>query len=496
MRLVLSNFEGLRKGLVNILILLLFSGNLDGQKLYFSNIPRLNSKAYYNKVIGENAGGVYILRFRDPDLKGGFSIERYSHNMDFIENENLELSKREYLLKVFTTDSGLVFVKLSNEKETSSITLLRTGFAIKDAKEMKTLYSSNRIEKGSDAVEVDYNIKREKIGIWISEVNKNDEREFQFLLADLNGHVLNKALYNTSSNHKTVELRQSCLSNSGCAAMIYAITRDEKRSTEPSHKEHFIVTTNLKGETHLNGMGDQKYFISSIGININEFNDRFVVSGLYDFKKPEGAHGVVSINFGAEDETLRPVFTPFDRKFVSGLIGSRLEQEGADPEKYKVRKIIPRDDAGHLLICEFFDITQQMETFYLNGVPQTSSKSVYNYNDLLLLAMDSLGNIEWRYKINKRQTSFASMAYLQSIGVYVNDKTVNIVYNDNSNQGNRVMHILLSRDGIVEQKIILNSENEYTAIIPLEGKQTGYNRYVTPVIQNRQTMLLQLVDEN
>jgi hypothetical protein len=136
-----------------------------------------------------------------------------------------------------------------------------------------------------------------------------------------------------------------------------------------------------------------------------------------------------------------------------------------------------------------------METFYLNGVPQTSSKSVYNYNDLFFVSFDSAGRIEWRHMVNKRQNSFSSMAYLQSIGIYVCEKNINIIYNDNSSQNNRVMHLKISRKGTLEQKIILNSDNEYTAVIPLEGKQTGYNRFVTPVIMNKQTMLLQLIDD-
>ena len=160
-----------------------------------------------------------------------------------------------------------------------------------------------------------------------------------------------------------------------------------------------------------------------------------------------------------------------------------------------MRKIVPRNDGGYLMVAENFEITQQMETFYLNGVPQTSSKSVYNYNDVILISMDSSGQMEWRHNINKRQSSFASMAYLHSMGIYVCENNVNLLYNDNSGQSNRVIHIRLARTGVLEQKIVLNSENEYTAIIPLEGKQTGYNRFVTPVMQNRQTLLLQVVDK-
>jgi hypothetical protein len=57
------------------------------------------------------------------------------------------------------------------------------------------------------------------------------------------------------------------------------------------------------------------------------------------------------------------------------------------------------------------------------------------------------------------------------------------------------MHVSVEDNGVLEQKIILNPENEYMAIIPLEGKQTGYNRFVTPLLQDRQTVLLQIITQ-
>lgn len=469
---------------------------LSGQKLYFSNIPRLNTKSYYNKVIGENAGGIYILRFRDPDLKGGFSIERYSHNMDFIESENLELGKREELVKVFTVDSGLVFIKYSADKESGSLSLLRTGFSVRSALGVSMLYQSATMEKGMDIIQADYDIQRRRIGIWVEEMSGNSDQEFVYLQSDINGNVLEKKRVNTGFNYRIATLGKSCISNDGIAVMVFSVVRDEKRETDPSRTEHFMISTAGSGDMELFGLGDHKFFLSSFEVTVNEFNKQFIISGLFDYKKPDAGHGVVTWFYSPGKGFPEGNFVPFDRKFVNLLIGARREQDGADPENFKVRKLIPRDDGGMLMICEFFEITQQMETFYLNGIPQTSSKNVYNYNDLLFISMDSTGKTEWRHKVNKRQNSFASMAYLQSVGVYVCEGNVNLVYNDNSNQSNRVMHIKLTRDGVMKQKIILNSDNEYTAIIPLEGKQTGYNRFVTPVMQSRQTMLLQLVDDN
>jgi len=455
----------------------------------------LNNRSYYNKVIGENAGGIYVLRFKEQDMHSGFSIERYSHNLDFIESENFELGKREKLLKVFTIDSGLVFVKSTFEKEFGKVTYLVSGFKPGNQILVREIYKGNRMERDEDHILVDYSNNRKIFSVWISERDENNNQQFQYLQNSIYGETLKRNVFNTGMPYREAEPDESVTMDNGSAALIFTRIQEDKRPTDPGAEEHFVLTLNSGNKMLVSGFGDSKFFIASLDIVANEFSQKFLISGFYDYKKPQGGHGLVTYYFTPEDSLIQGKFESFDRKFVSQLIGAKQEQDGQDPEKYFVRKLIPRDDGGYLLIGEYFDVTQQMETFYLNGVPQTSSKSVYNYNDIVLVSLDSAGSIEWRHNINKRQNSYASLSYMHSLGVYVCEHNVNLMYNDNSAQSNRVMHIRLSRDGMMEQKIILNSDNEYTAIIPMEGKQTGYNRFVTPIFQSRQTMLMQVVDD-
>lgn len=477
------------------MVLWCFGETAIAQKLYFSNIPRLNTKAYYNRVIGENAGGIYILRFRDQDLRGGFSIERYSHNMDFVQSEGFALGKNERLLKLYSTDSGLTFVKYTVSKNGSSVQMITCGFEMDLHGEGKEVYQNPDLRIQEDAIFASYSLDRKKLGIWIAESDDKNEARYMAILTNSNGDVLHSAKIATGKELKYAEIKNASTLNNGAMAMVFVFTNESKRIAEPGYKEHFIISKSAGESGVFCGLGDHKYFLADFDLEANEYENKFLISGFYDYKKPQTAHGIVTYKFGGGDSVVAGKQIPFDREFVSALIGAKPEDQGKDAENFYVRKIVPRNDGGYLMVAENFEITQQMETFYLNGVPQTSSKSVYNYNDVILISMDSSGQMEWRHNINKRQSSFASMAYLHSMGIYVCENNVNLLYNDNSGQSNRVIHIRLARTGVLEQKIVLNSENEYTAIIPLEGKQTGYNRFVTPVMQNRQTLLLQVVDK-
>lgn len=483
----------MKGALALILGFFLTADRLPAQKMYFSNIPRLNSKAYYNKVIGENKGGIYVLRFRDPDLKGGFAIERYSPTLDFLESTELEFGKREKLIKVFTTDSGLCFVKIGFTKSEAVVTLLRTGYSLRGKQQAIEIYRSSSIYRNNELIKVMYSLNRRSVAIWIAEPDADGFAKLLLYRSDGESNEFTQSTLLTRLNYRQVQFGKGAVSNQGESILILETTHDDRRRNDPNQEEHFLVSASKTNNPKLNGLGDHRFFLSSYEAEVNEFTGEFEITGFYDYKKREGASGVVRYRF-LGDSICQPEFQPFERRFVASLIGSKLENDGNSPEHFKVRKVIPRSDGGVLLVGEYFNVTQQMETFYLNGIPQTSSKSVYNYNDLIFISMDSAGNLEWQHHVNKRQSSFAGMSYLQSIGIYVCEKSVNLVYNDNSSQSNRVMHLKLTRDGVMESKIILNSENEYTAAIPMEGRQTGQNRFVTPLVQNRQTLLLQLID--
>jgi hypothetical protein len=494
-RVLESIFERLLHRTFIFAVLLACIAQVQAQKLYFSNIPRLNNKAVYNRVIGENAGGIYVLRFRDADLRGGFYVERYSHSLDFIESEDFELSKNEKLIRIYTTDSGLHYVVMRKNKEYTAIDLLHTSFKPGQLLGGTEIYRTSKLAAVDKPVMVAFSVNRKSTAIWVAE--KDEKNDAAYTCITVNDRAEVKYLHRciTPFESKYAEPSGAAVLNSGQSALIFEFSHEGKRSSDPAQKQHLIITADSALGTRFVGLGDHKYFLSDFEIVPDEFQKQFVIAGFYDYKKSTAAHGMVTLRCSATDTLLHTNFAAFDRKFVSNLIGAKQEEDGQDPENFFIRRMTPKSDGGYLIIAEYFEITQQMETFYLNGVPQTSSKSVYNYNDIILVSVDSAGAVQWRHVINKRQSSFASQAHLHSLGIYICEKSVHLVYNDNSGQNNRVMHVSVEDNGVLEQKIILNPENEYMAIIPLEGKQTGYNRFVTPLLQDRQTVLLQIITQ-
>lgn len=483
-----ANFEGL-KGLFlfGLLFCIRFAA---AQDMYFAANPRMTPAYTYSKVVGENAGGIYVMKYRDADIRRHFTLERYSHSLEFIDEQDYSLDKHDRLLKVFTRDSGMVFIIARKNKTITELLIYRLGFDIKKEPLEKSIGSAGQAESLED-IRCEYSINRQWCGIWVECAESSGKQRLNIFSFNLNSGFLYTKTISTPFDWKNTGIDEGSVGNHGETLCALLHEDNVRRLTDPASQQYVVYSTDTGKAYRSIELNAGKFFISGLELNRDEFAGKFVVCGFYDYKNAGAAHGFFTLQVSTDTQQLH--FEAFDRKLVASLIGAKDEEKGLEPEHFFIRKMVPRDDGGILVIAENYYVSQQLETFYLNGVPQTSSRNVYNYNDLLFIAIDSAGQAEWNYVHRKRQSSFANGSYYHSIGVYVCDSNVNLVYNENASQSNRVVHLRLDRDGRLEQKILFNSESAYTAIVPFEGKQTGYNRYVVPLLREKQTSLLKLV---
>lgn len=491
MQFGVANFEEL-KIFCSLLTLCLLNA-VQAQEMFFATNPRMTPSYNYSRVIGENAGGIYVLKYRDPEIRRHFTLERYSHSLEFADEQDYSLDKRDKLLKVFTRDSGMAFVIARKLKTQIEIIVYSLGYNIKEEPVERSIGTIQLAESLED-IRCEYSLNRNWCGVWVEIHSRENRQELAVLRYDLQRQEVKQSIVKMTEDWRSTRIDEAAIANNG-EAVCAAMNEDNlRRHADPSFQKYYVYFSGNGDKARILPLNEGKYFVTGLDIVRDEFSSRFVISGFYDYKNPGAAHGFFTMKVESDTQILQ--FQAFDRKWVAGLIGAKEAEKGLEPENYFIRKMVPRSDGGVLIIAENYYITQQLETFYLNGVPQTSSKNVYNYNDLIFLAVDSSGNNEWNYIHRKRQSSFSNGSYYHSIGVYVCDSSINVIYNENASQSNRVMHLKLDREGNLEQRILFNSDNVYTAIVPFEGKQTGYNRYVVPLLQEKQTLLLKLVQKN
>jgi hypothetical protein len=157
-----------------------------------------------------------------------------------------------------------------------------------------------------------------------------------------------------------------------------------------------------------------------------------------------------------------------------------------------IRKIIPRSDGGVFLISEKYFITRQSYTYYVNGFPQTNTRVVYNYNDVLLLSVKEDGFLEIGDVINKEQQSVSDGGYYSSIAYYINNDAIYTIYNADVNQEGDVLMNKFNVKGKSENKILVKAINASVLIIPSDCKQISANSLLACTIRDKRFTLMRI----
>lgn len=462
------------------------------QELYFSNNPKLNSKTFYSKVIGENSTGIYLLRFKDPDIKYTFSVDIFNHNLDFLESQDFKLSNGEQLEKIMTTDSGLILITHTQSRKNKKAELYYFRNGLKNIPKPIQLFLSPDFEK-TGAMHIQFNSNRTLFAIWIEQSNKGKNQKIQYYLVNHTGNILDSFSYSTKLEDQNCEIFSTELSNTGESAMLLCYEPeeiDQKRKWYAFYKKP-------KKELLVRYINEKKELkFQNLKIGINDFYNSLLITGFYSEKEQEKNQGIYIMELSDSLLETEPGIIEFTNEEKEKILGKKLKGSEDEMSDFFIRKIVARSDKGVILIAEQFKIQPQYETILINGSPQMRSTNIYFYGDIVAIALDSVGTMEWQQHIFKQQNSLAQNSHLSSLATVVCEKEIYMLYNDNNNIENRIVLWKLKRNGNLEQQILFKGNYAGTSIIPIEGKQIGYNRYVVPYQQNKDTQLLKIVFDN
>lgn len=467
------------------------------QELYFSNVPGIGSRAYYNKVIGENENGIYLLRFKDPEIRRLFVVEQYNHNLDFYAEQAYKIGRREKLVKAFTTDTSLMFVVYNQKLSKRGIDLYTLRKNIKEIGNPVNLLKSDKIESGTDAVTVEYDVQRRNFAVFTEEVDNANRQVINIYLFACSGRQIYKKQIELPENHRDVRIVQTAAGEYGEAACLLEIeSAGEFSFLEKEKKKYMLLSCDSASDISGKLIQDKNIYINSPDIMYDIKLKEFVMSAFYSYKSSNGNQGMSTLRFTPFSLPISQIINrPFSRDLVKQVLGAKPEADGKEISDYFIRRLIPKTNGGYLVVAENFHKSSKFETIFVNGTsPQVTQSDIYNFDDVLLFNFDSTGEMIWYKQIHKKQSSVASISYYHSIGIFVTDYKVNIIYNDDNQSDNRIMYVSIDNMGKETLKMLLRSNSAFTAVVPVEGKQVGYNRLVIPLLQDRNMSLLKIVE--
>ncbi len=480
----------IQKPWLGLLIFILSSISLPAQVLQWSNATKLKGGAVFTKVIGENQNGVYILRYRNRFYNKNIILERYNNQLVFEQSVHIELRKAR-LSKLYFTDKGILVIKSKyiRKQQTNSLIAQWYDFSFKEIGKPVLLASSTIKDfgdRGNFRIRMSDDLR--KIMVLHSEESENEQTLLHYHLYTDSLTLTAKHSYEVGYSFEIFMMYDMLLTNRNSLGILANVAPKPSKRNKSTNFHWLTIADTLLYDTQITDSVDLK----SPKLVYNRANDKAELVSFYALKKQNGIVGTLFYKVNASLDTGSIVWSKFSEDLINDLtVNSRTEE--AISEGFNILQATPRSDGGLLLIAEQKDIATENDIILVNGLPQSTSKNIYNFNEILVLNYDDSAYLDWHKLITKNQTTVNDGGYFSSVVIYTGPQYLQLLYNDQLRSSGDVMQHTIYNNGTEKSKKLLKAELDYVAIIPSEAKQVSTTKVIIPTSKNRRFALLKLV---
>jgi hypothetical protein len=457
---------------------------MGGQELTSSRGMQMKNSGF-TKVVGENQDGIFVIHAKNTNLGSDFHLERFKHDLS-----------SSSLFKVLIPKAHLGKVII---KKNSISYFTQEGKRFKGEKILRytTIASSNYQKLSSNAIKItDYDFNQELTPSHTSEnkrsttfaigVQKERISGVRVLQVKDDGTFVEKANILTeykSTETKYLDVVYDTFGNTYILAKV--------RGKFVKAPQYLLIMHNgATGEVIQKKLNNENTWLSSVRLVYDSKNK---VTNVFSFFG-EGINenrGYMFLSFGGKDQLKKiAVFNEFTLGYKEQFMGVNSVSIGAQLNNFHVKGFKPTEDGGVIVVAEKFEKVDKTQIEFINGIAQPLTRSVYNFDEVMILSIDFDGEMIWNKKINKKQNTMYDGGFYSSIQVVFTEYSVHVIYNDKMNTSGNVMQYSIDLNGVVSDKIVLKSVNYYQYIIPMQGRQIGYNRAVIPATVNKDSKLI------
>lgn len=177
-------------------------------------------------------------------------------------------------------------------------------------------------------------------------------------------------------------------------------------------------------------------------MNISVPNENEIIcTGFYSLSNSSGIKGAYYLRINTNDKkVLVQSFKDFSFSLITENMtekqkkkAKKKEEKGKELEMYSydMKDIVLREDGSAILVAEQYYMYVSTYTTTSNGVTTTHYVYHYYYNDILVININTKGEIEWSQKIPKYQHTVNDGGYYSSYAMSLVGKDLYFVFNDN-----------------------------------------------------------------
>ncbi len=487
---------------IAVLFIFIANENSYSQMIEWSNQQKVKSKIYYSQVLGQNSAGIFLLRSKTNHFVKELTLERYKTNLSQELSVDLAQPSGAFLERMVLLESGILVFASKKNNETGKIDLVYWKLddnlnALPGPPVLLVAVNQSELkEESSFYIRASADKKKFSV-MYLSSVAENKEASV------LNIHLFNDQL--TEQQKKSFPMSYGVfdiyitsveLDNEGnLFSLIDFPKTKEKRSKEKGLRKFSLYGYYADEQNMLEyDIGKDSVFITDLGMTINNYDKSIAVAGLFSYGKEDNkSNGSFFYKVNTETTKLEGQrFEDFDKSFVNRVIANMQNETTGALSDLFVKKIIPRSDGGAIVLAEKYYESRQTYTYYVNGFPQTSSRTVHNYDQIIVLSKKADGTTQFNEYIKKKQTSISDGGYYSSfVLLNANDK-LSLIYNSDINDDSDIMISTINPKGETDTRILIKALSYYVTLMPPESRQLSATSVLISTLKDKRFSLLRV----
>ena len=488
---------------LTVLLIFIFIVSAAGaQQMMVSPASHDDFSLGYSKVIGQDEGGFYV-------LSSNLSLATTS--------DRVGLRNRKYQLAYFDSDlrrKWNIPVVGKNESVPDAISFFNNKVMVLSSEFDKTegavrysvsfVDSASKVEPVPAPVAVITGLKGdyEKATVVIS----SSRSVFAIVTREYTGESGGK-LYavtvddqlrpsavksgSVSYEEKNFEISGYVLSNEG-DLVILALHSERVKLLSSKRKNDYLLFCAPAGSTSFaeqNISGETS--ITGIGVAFDNVNRKAILAGFYAEKDSYIGAGIYYATLGMESGDSAQIITrSLEGQANIRLRGERNRGASLDLVSYPIDRIVPRHDGGAVIVAEAAYTTEY--SFYDSFSQSFSRRLEYNFENIIIISINSSGVADWSTIVEKRQSSLDDGGMFSSFCSMLNSVQLGIVFNDQISRKARTIPVAVNNTGKSEVMKPF-PQRDGMLILPRGGKQISENELVVPALIKRKLYFVKFV---
>lgn len=484
----------MRKIVLAYLIILIGATVIKAQTVEWGNQQKTKSKTNYSQVLGENSSGVFVARARNGEFKNNIVLEKYKANLAQELTKELTQPENSVMERIIVTEGGVLqfhSVKQSSGAVDVQVVQMDNSLNLVTQKSLLTAEALG----GERKLFIRHSSDKKLFTVFYLSEGKEKGKSVMNVVG-FDAAFTQKFTRRFGLNYELDDIYISATEcdNKGNVFALMDFPNDGKKQRDKKARNYFLYAYFPEADNMLEYELDRdSVYINEAELVVNNYAKTVNVAGFYSDKADERCVGTVYFKLDLVSTEMQvKSFDPIDLTFASKVAGIMQNERAPVLSDLYIRKLVPNSDGGCTIIAEKYYETKQSYTSTINGFPQTNYRTVYNYDEVVIIAKNADGSLKFRDFIKKNQASMSDGGYYSSfVTMLANDK-IGIVYNSEVVNEGDVMLSTISTKGVVDHKVLIKSMSYYVTIMPPESRQISGNAAIISTLKDRRFCLMRL----